>query len=141
LSGSLKASVAGGLVGSTMEYLQGADNRVIMMGIYSNGNVFGDVTLPMTGMNVGAYHIGFFNIATGSGGLSGINQTLLQEFYSIYPNPTTSVQNVVILNSNGQKVKEQNEASSIDVSELSNGLYFVQVTTNKGISTQKFIKQ
>ena len=152
LSGSLKASVAGGLVGSTMEYLQGADNRVIMIGIYSNGNVFGNVTLPMTGMNVGAYHIGFFNIATGSGGLSGINQNLLQEFYSIYPNPTTSalqlnlaqnvsVQNVVILNSNGQKVKEQNEASSIDVSELSNGLYFVQVTTNKGISTQKFIKQ
>ncbi len=70
----------------------------------------------------------------------------------IFPNPVSSmiqfnfaqsvlVQNVVILNMNGQKVKEVTEASAIDVSELPNGLYFVQVTTNQGTSTQKFIKQ
>lgn len=71
---------------------------------------------------------------------------------AVYPNPVNKTmqlklsdnmqaKSVSILNSNGQKVIEQTEVSNIDVSELSAGLYFVQVITNKGISTQKFIKQ
>jgi uncharacterized delta-60 repeat protein len=71
---------------------------------------------------------------------------------SIYPNPTantlqlnfaenTEVKTATVLNLNGQKLMEVNGTSNIDVSELSNGLYFIQVLSNKGIHTQKFIKQ
>ncbi|MCU0441697.1 MAG: T9SS type A sorting domain-containing protein [Bacteroidia bacterium] len=86
-----------------------------------------------------------------NGPASSLSEVTKGNQFSIYPNPSTStiklnftenasVQNIVILNSNGQKLIEQKEATGIDVSELSAGLYFVQVTTNKGVSTQKFIK-
>jgi uncharacterized delta-60 repeat protein len=86
-----------------------------------------------------------------TGSASALNEYDNAFNFNIYPNPATttlqlnfaenvSVQNVIVLNSNGQKMKEQTETSSVDVSELSAGLYFVQVTTDKGISIQKFIK-
>lgn len=82
-------------------------------------------------------------------GLSKVKENLIT---SIYPNPTTNylqlnfnehitVNAISILNLNGKKVMEVEGVSNIDVSELSNGLYFIQVLSNKGISTQKFIKQ
>lgn len=91
-------------------------------------------------------------ISYSNGPASSLKDYEANKLFSIYPNPVTSnlqlnfaqslnVKNVTILNSNGQQVKETNEASNIDVSELSAGLYFVQVTTNKGISVQKFMKQ
>ena len=38
-------------------------------------------------------------------------------------------------------VKEAKNVSTLNISELANGLYFIQVSTDKGNSTQKFIKQ
>jgi Secretion system C-terminal sorting domain len=91
-------------------------------------------------------------ITYSNGPASSLNESELESSFSIYPNPaTTTVQlmtsqnlnvyTLTILNMNGQKVKEVQGSSTISISDLTNGLYFVQVTSDKGISTQKFIKQ
>lgn len=73
---------------------------------------------------------------------------------NIYPNPVTSelffqsysnesIQNIVIKNSIGQKVMKiapKVSESSINVSNLKNGTYFLEVSFENKISVQKFIK-
>lgn len=71
---------------------------------------------------------------------------------SIYPNPTNSVlsirstleyDNIKIINSIGQTVSTvENKLQKISVSDLSNGIYFIQLLNKKGIvlKTEKFIK-
>lgn len=91
-------------------------------------------------------------IGYSNGPASSVNKYELNNVFSIYPNPANGivkinleqnilVKSIAILNLNGQKVMEINGASSIDVSELSNGLYFIQAISDKGMHTQKFIKQ
>lgn len=70
---------------------------------------------------------------------------------SIFPNPATTVLNVVaegyntieIVNLLGQTVYTANATSNmqINVSNLNNGVYFVRLTGANGIATQKFIKK
>ncbi len=87
-----------------------------------------------------------------NGPASSVNKYVLDNNLSVYPNPTNStlqlnflennqVKSVTVLNPNGQKVMEYSGSSNLDVSRLSNGLYFIQVLSNNGIHTQKFIKQ
>ena len=75
--------------------------------------------------------------------------------FNLYPNPATNevqvvssepIQDIRIFSSNGQEVSYLFNASldeqlTLDLSNLTNGLYYVQITTEKGISTQKLIKQ
>jgi hypothetical protein len=153
LSGSLKASVSGSQVGSTVEYLQGTNNRVMMVGIYSYGNVFGNVTLPMTGMNVGVYHIGFFNIPTGSSP-SGLKNTTTQNLKPIYPNPAkdyviietadnTPIVSISLIDISGKKVVAsqtiKHDNAILNTSNLNKGIYFVEVTTESGGAIKKII--
>ncbi|MFT3795851.1 leucine-rich repeat domain-containing protein [Flavobacterium sp.] len=68
----------------------------------------------------------------------------------VYPNPTkdrltieangNTIETIVVFNSLGQKVINPEPASSIDVSRLAAGTYFLKVTTENGQLTQKFIK-
>lgn len=68
---------------------------------------------------------------------------------SLYPNPTTGklnvnaedVQEINVLDINGRVVMTANNTNAIDMSELSNGCYFVRVITNEGVSTQKIVKK
>ena len=70
---------------------------------------------------------------------------------ALYPNPATTILNVVaegydnlqIVNAFGQIVYEAtlSERMQIDVSELSNGVYFVRLNGTNGTTTQKFIKK
>ena len=91
-------------------------------------------------------------ITYSNGPASSVNKYELNTTLSVYPNPVNkilelnfnehiSIKNITVLNINGQKVMEVNGDSSIDVSELSNGLYFIQAISDKGTHTQKFIKQ
>lgn len=60
---------------------------------------------------------------------------------NIYPNPATNqvwlenlpttAKNVQILNTNGQLIKEYSNLKKIDISEISNGLYFIKVLSSK----------
>jgi len=69
--------------------------------------------------------------------------------FSIYPNPVQDILNlesqqpierVKIYNLQGQLIMEK-YTNSIDVSNLTTGLYFVQVTVNGKTITKKFIKE
>ena len=73
-------------------------------------------------------------------------------FFTIYPNPASDqlyitsenyvIENVTIYSALGKKVIElENFDTSIDVSYLSEGMYFIEVSTSKGKSVQKFIKE
>ena len=75
------------------------------------------------------------------------NQNLL---ISIYPNPTNSIlsietqekiTSISLINILGKKTNISNfENNKIDVSALQNGVYFIEIATEKGLQTQKFIK-
>jgi hypothetical protein len=70
---------------------------------------------------------------------------------SIFPNPVISqftidfedlIENVLIINSTGAIMETiANPAKTIDVSHLTQGVYFLQIQTDKGLVSKKFVKQ
>ena len=68
--------------------------------------------------------------------------------YSLFPNPTNNILNVKsqelvdieIYDSIGNLVLNKNSTKSIDVSKLSNGIYFVNIISGSKTTTEKFIK-
>jgi len=72
--------------------------------------------------------------------------------FLIYPNPATDYISISYPNSNakdeikiinklGETVFKTNNKHEIDVSGLQNGIYFIQLTTDKNISTKKMVVQ
>lgn len=77
----------------------------------------------------------------------------------LFPNPTSGVLNVkvelkemgtinyIMTDINGRIVRMstsknvQSEVTSFNVSDLASGVYFISVRTNKGVSTQRFVKE
>ncbi|WP_333808863.1 T9SS-dependent choice-of-anchor J family protein [Flavobacterium sp.] len=80
------------------------------------------------------------------------SDTFFKNNFSIYPNPVNNVLNISLKNEmtinslsitdlNGRVVVSINSSStSIDVSNLSSGVYFVSIETNEGKGTSKFVK-
>lgn len=74
-------------------------------------------------------------------------------YFSLYPNPTTNLLNlevkngieingISIYNMLGQLVLNSNaDLKIIDVSSLNTGNYFIKIATDKGITTSKFVKE
>ena len=69
----------------------------------------------------------------------------------LYPNPTfdtlyfhsdvVEIKRLLVINLSGQRVMDViNPGNSIDVSNLAEGLYFLEITTSEGKTSQKFIK-
>ena len=98
-----------------------------------NPTVFASTTFrkPVSGLNIGE------------------NQKLN---VAIYPNPTNDIivvtapigSSITVLNINGQVIKKQlaeGSETTLNVSDLSAGIYLVQVQTAEGIATQKVIKK
>lgn len=81
----------------------------------------------------------------------GINELNTIHSLSIYPNPVNSqvtidskakIENIIILNITGKTVMTFIPSSNtINVSDLTNGIYFLQIQTGKGLVRKKFIKQ
>ena len=72
--------------------------------------------------------------------------------FDIYPNPTSNVLNISNRNNieintisisdlNGRVIRNANSGTSINVSDLNAGVYFVTIETAEGKSTKKFIKE
>lgn len=76
--------------------------------------------------------------------------------FSMYPNPATTVvsisnldkiavDTVSVTDLNGRIMKTQQlggvETADIPVSELASGIYFINITTEQGVATKKFIKK
>lgn len=110
-----------------------------------------------------------YSIATGSAPALGINYTLKSIVYtdshtflatneanklnniSIFPNPVNDeininckekIHGINIVNMEGKKIKQVHPITEkIDVRELSKGMYFLKITTEKGTYLEKFIKK
>jgi len=74
---------------------------------------------------------------------------MLAEQIAIYPNPTKGflvidtdylIEKVRIFNVHGSVVESQFKENAIDVSNVSNGIYFIEIHTDKGLVRKKFIK-
>ena len=74
---------------------------------------------------------------------------MLAEQIVIYPNPTKGflvidtdylIEKVRIFNVHGSVVESQFKENAIDVSNVSNGIYFIEIHTDKGLVRKKFIK-
>lgn len=78
---------------------------------------------------------------------NGINDVEMVNV-NLYPNPTSGslyiaadgVREVSIIDINGRTVMSAN-STTIDMSSLTNGIYFVRVITDNGIATKKVVKK
>ena len=84
-----------------------------------------------------------------------IQDYVFSDFFTIYPNPVADILNItnknqleissiIIYNTLGQQVQtfiNANNTTSIDVSQLKTGLYFIKINSEKGITTSRFIKE
>jgi len=98
------------------------------------------------GNGTDAGHVRVFDY-TAATGISEYNKLNI----SIYPNPTTfqltlntaeQIQSISILDITGKKVKTVvTNTNTIDVSDLTKGIYFLQIQTKNGMAVSKFIKE
>ncbi|MES2485119.1 MAG: T9SS type A sorting domain-containing protein [Bacteroidota bacterium] len=136
--------------------------------ILPTGDYIGRIA-TYTAPAAGTYYFGFNNVsaptsATGylfldtvsiGSELVGIDDVTLS-MLTIYPNPATDVinisnaaanpvSNIQIVDFNGRLVKNQNvnaaTVAQVDISDLSAGIYMMNVTTEKGMVTKKIVKQ
>jgi hypothetical protein len=85
--------------------------------------------------------------------LSVVNNPSENNYFSIYPNPVknelnlstkqaTKIYSLSIYNTLGQQVQTTtNPEKTIEVTGLKTGNYIVKVTTDKGVSSSKFVKE
>jgi hypothetical protein len=134
-----------------------------------NNLVYTEETLQFTPSTTGNYLIGFHNntpaLTTGSTTSNYVlidsfsvtsatmsNESFTMSDFDIYPNPTSNVlnisntnnieiKNISISDLNGRVIKNVNGVTSINVSDLNEGVYFVSIETTEGKSTKKFIKE
>ena len=84
---------------------------------------------------------------------TGINYTNLENNFSIFPNPSTDCLNinshssenfsVSLFNSLGEKIYSEQVMSKLTLltSNFINGIYFLQIKSDKNLFTKKIIKQ
>jgi hypothetical protein len=118
------------------------------------GNVFDGVTVNRIAKWIGG------NYTAACGNTTGIDETAIEkEELNIYPNPAANqitiefevtreeclieIKNILgeTVYSEGIKNIIGKQAKRIDVSELSNGVYFLQVQSGRGVLSKKFVKQ
>lgn len=81
---------------------------------------------------------------TSTVGINGVESAVV----NAYPNPTSSMLNiqaeglkeVSLLDLNGRVLMTQSQ-STLDMSKLANGIYFIRVITENGTATQKVVKR
>ena len=121
----------------------------------SNGSIaFADIDgdsdqdLLITGRNTSSQisSTAYRNIST-----VGISENINDKMVNIYPNPATNqitidsnekIETIAIMDAMGKTVKTIiSTNNTIDVSNLTKGIYFLQIQTDKGLASKKFIKE
>jgi hypothetical protein len=100
----------------------------------------------------GNYAYFFMDDVTFMEGVAGVNENVLANL-SVYPNPTSDVvnvsvdalvSNVAIADLNGRTVKTVKfdgvSNASVNVSDLASGVYMMTVSSDKGTTTKKIVK-
>lgn len=99
---------------------------------------------------------GYYDEYYGKKIITDINELNLNDNLKIYPNPVSSILTIELTNTNlwykqsrvtiknslGQVIKTEelnNKQQQMDVGKLPNGIYFIEVTTAKGILSKKII--
>lgn len=108
----------------------------------------GNVTVTASRIEVNATNSYGRNIHVVMNNGVGINDVENAQV-SIYPNPATAQLNVVaegvkmveIMDATGRCVLASENAGSIDISNLANGIYMVRTLTNEGVNVQKIVKK
>ena len=123
-----------------------------------------EYTVNYTPTSSGTYYFGFHHFTPGVAGAVSLgldtfsltstlsNESFTMNNFDIYPNPTSNVLNISNTNNieintisisdlNGRVIKNVNGVTSINVSDLNAGVYFVTIETAEGKSTKKFIKE
>lgn len=80
----------------------------------------------------------------------GLNEVIETKYISIFPNPTIyqltvqtedKINSAKITDGTGRTIPVNLNNNTIDVSSLSSGVYLLQIETDKGFVTKKFIKE
>jgi transforming growth factor-beta-induced protein len=120
-----------------------------------------NITIDLTnGVKVNASNVTLADVQAYNGVVHVIDAVLLPSLadimenennvFAIYPNPSSDMLNVAssdakefqIVNVLGSVVKSgEIQNNSISISDLENGQYFIQITTNNTVQSAKFIKQ
>lgn len=108
----------------------------------------GNVTVTASRIEVNATNSYGRNIHVVMNNGVGINDVENAQV-SIYPNPANDQLNVVangvkmveIMDAAGRRVLVTENAGSIDISNLANGIYMVRTLTNEGVNVQKIVKK
>jgi hypothetical protein len=93
-----------------------------------------------------------YDTVTVSVSITGIKQYADKNGISIYPNPASNkifieqvskenLLEITLSDVYGKEILKKNKQNEIDVSSLVNGVYFMQIKTNKNTSAQKIIVQ
>ena len=124
-----------------------------------NGEVFGDssgysvslsadgttVAIGAVGNNSASGHVRVYDLTT----VLSLEENEISKNFTVYPNPvnnqlqlssTLEFKKAIIYNYYGQLVL-QSETTTINVSNLSSGVYFLEVDTNEGKGVKKIVKK
>ena len=113
--------------------------------IQSNNTV--SITFPDNGGYISTATLQVFNFSSDIRNVLGVNDYTFNNRIKVYPNPTNGILNIsntnnikeiVIYNITGVKVKTFKATQTLDISELSTGLYFLK--TDTGI-VEKIVKK
>jgi hypothetical protein len=127
-SGSASIDASGLLTAST-------DGTVTVIANANDASgIAGTVTITISNQSVGFEEFNVQNITIYP------NPVADNLFIELGENKSTEI-NILSLSGTVVKSIANNNAKSIDVSDLQQGVYILKVVTNKGVSTQRFIKQ
>lgn len=84
-------------------------------------------------------------------GVEGLDEIVIQEAFGVFPNPTTDfltinttqeISKILIVDITGKLVMTKNHPSkTINVTDLSSGIYYITLTVGSKLLTQKLVKQ
>jgi chitodextrinase len=146
-SGTYNLRVNGNIVGTIPYSTTGISTTTTISGI----NIQGDVVISITDNSTASNRVGIDDISWTC--FSGLGlETLSQEEFKIYPNPSNGNFNIIFDDSNaihsveilsllGQKVfeKENSHGASISVSNLQKGTYLIKVTKDSKSIVKKIV--
>ncbi len=146
---SFSSPITAGAVASLWQAVPNLKNDVVMQAIRESATLYNNPTNTM------GYGIPNFGDALNALLLLGNEEYLQETEFALYPNPVTTQLNIsfpksaenaelVLYNVLGKKILQTNitaSRNSIDVSELSSGMYIASITSNNKTTSYKIIKQ
>ncbi len=146
---SFSSPITAGAVASLWQAAPNLKNDVIMQAIRESADRYSNPD------DLYGYGVPDFGSALEAILLLGTEQLMQENYFALYPNPVTTQINIsfpksadkadfVLFNILGEKILQKSISpikNSIDVSELSSGMYIASITSNNKTTSYKIIKQ